>query len=71
MWLYSLLSFRGNFPVTLEKLFCTTKRVENEKRVVSNTNVASARGKITLNHGHFVKTESQNTSSSLMLVGEN
>lgn len=27
MWLYALLSFRGNFPVTLEKLFWTTKRV--------------------------------------------
>lgn len=39
------LSFRINFLMTLGKMFWTTERVQNEKRVVSNTNMISARDK--------------------------
>lgn len=39
------LSFRRNFLMTLGKMFWTTERVQNEKWVVSNTNMISARDK--------------------------
>lgn len=59
------LPFKRIFPRTSE-----TERVQSEKRMVSNKNTVSARGKLNPKSPEFVKTEHQNMYSNLTLVGE-